>query len=140
MCFVENVDLKAVARRTVACRLAQLANLVDAAIGGRVDLNHINRVSGANLGARFAHAARLRHRFIGRPAIQGRGQNPRHGSLSNSTMAAEDVAVRGSSLFKGVLQGACDVLLPDHLGELLRTVFTRQDGIAHEPEEMIIRD
>jgi hypothetical protein len=32
------------------------------------------------------------------------------------------------------------VLLSDNLGEFLRTVFARQDGVAHEPEETIIRD
>jgi hypothetical protein len=32
------------------------------------------------------------------------------------------------------------VLLSDHLGEFLRTIFARQDGVAHEQEEMIIRD
>jgi hypothetical protein len=32
------------------------------------------------------------------------------------------------------------VLLSNHLGELLGTVFARQDGVTHEIEEMIIRD
>jgi hypothetical protein len=32
------------------------------------------------------------------------------------------------------------VLLSDNLGELLRPIFARQDGIAHEPEDTIIRD
>jgi hypothetical protein len=32
------------------------------------------------------------------------------------------------------------MLLPNHLGELLGTVFARQDGVTHEIEEMIIRD
>jgi hypothetical protein len=38
------------------------------------------------------------------------------------------------------LQGAGNVLLSDDLGELLRTVFARQDGIAHGGEATIIRD
>src|ERR1700686_556492 len=139
MRFVENVNLEAIARRAIARRLAQFANLVNAAVGGRVDLDYVDRVSGANLGAGFANAARLRHRPVGRAAIQSRRQNARHGGLSNAAMPAEDVAVRGPSLFQGILQGARDVLLSDHLGELLRTIFTRQDGVAHEPEEMIIQ-
>jgi hypothetical protein len=32
------------------------------------------------------------------------------------------------------------VLLSDHLGEFLRTIFARQDGVAHEQEDTIIRD
>jgi hypothetical protein len=55
-------------------------------------------------------------------------------------VAAENVAMGGAPLFQGVLQGAGDMLLPDHFGELLRPIFTRQDGVAHEPEETIIRD
>ena len=55
-------------------------------------------------------------------------------------MAAEDVAVRGASLLQSILQGPGDVLLSDHLGEFLRTIFARQDGVAHEQEESIIRD
>src|ERR1700719_3287189 len=46
-------------------------------------------------------------------------------------MSAEDVPVRAASLFDGVLQRAGHVLLPDDLGELLRTVFAGQDGITH---------
>jgi len=55
-------------------------------------------------------------------------------------MPAEDVAVRRAPLFERVLQGASDVLLSDHLGEFLRPVFARQDGVAHEREKTIIRD
>ena len=55
-------------------------------------------------------------------------------------MSAEDVAVSGARLFEGILQRAGDVLLSDHLGEFLRTIFARQDGVAHEQEETIIRD
>jgi hypothetical protein len=38
------------------------------------------------------------------------------------------------------LQGTGDVLLSDNVGEFLWTIFARQDGVAHEPEETIIRD
>jgi hypothetical protein len=55
-------------------------------------------------------------------------------------MAAENVSVGGSPLFEGVLERAGNVLLPDDLGELLWTVFARQDGVAHESENTIIRD
>src|ERR1700733_11362175 len=55
-------------------------------------------------------------------------------------MSAEDVAVGRASLFDCVLKGPRNVLLSDDLGELLRTVFARQDGVAHEEETSIIRD
>ena len=55
-------------------------------------------------------------------------------------MTAENVAVSGTHLLQGILQGAGDVLLSDDLGEFLRTIFARQDSVAHEPEESIIRE
>src|SRR5437667_290265 len=48
MGFVKNVNLEAVPRRPVPRRLAQFANLVDAAIRGRVNLNHVNSIPVAN--------------------------------------------------------------------------------------------
>jgi len=55
-------------------------------------------------------------------------------------MATENVTVRSSPLFESVLQGAGDVLLSNDLGELLRTVFSRQNGVTHGTEQSIIRD
>ena len=138
--FVENVNLEAVARRTITGGFAQFADFVDPAVGGGVDFDHVNRVARANLGAGFTNAARLRDGLVRRTAIQRRSQNARHGCFSDAAMSAENVAVGSASLFDGVLQGTGDVLLSDHLGEFLRTVFARQDGVAHEPEDMIIRD
>ena len=138
--FIEDVDLEAVARRTVAGPLAQLANFVDAAVGGRVNLNNINRVAGTDFRARIAYATGFRHRLIRGTAIQRHGQNPSHGGLADATMSAEDVPVSAASLGDGVLESTGDVLLSDDLGELLRTVLTRQDGVAHESEMTIIRD
>ena len=129
--FVEDVDLEAVARRTVARGLAQLADLVDAAIGGGVDLDHIHRIAGANLAAGIANAARLGHGMVLRLAIQRHRQNARDGGLADPAMSAEDVAVRDASLLDGVLQGAGDVVLPDHVGEFLWPVFARENLITH---------
>src|ERR1051326_1927582 len=73
-------------------------------------------------------------------AVQGRSQDARDRRLADAPMPAEDVAVSGAPLLKRVLQGAGDVLLSDDLRELLRTIFTGQDGITHEGEVSIIRD
>src|SRR5664280_1148748 len=131
--LVENVNLEAVAGRTIARGFAQLANLVDATVGGRVDLDHVHvhRVAGADFDARIADAARLGHRMVLRLAIQRHRQNTRDGRLANAAVAAKDVAVGDASLRDGILQRAGDVFLPDHLGELLWTVFARQNLITH---------
>src|SRR5581483_6355646 len=51
MRFIENVNLKAIARRSVPGSFPQFTNLVDATVGGGIDFDHIYGVSGANLGA-----------------------------------------------------------------------------------------
>ena len=129
--FVKDVDLVAVARRTIAGGIAQLANLVDAAIGGRVNLDHVDRVTGTNFGARFADAAGFGDRMIGRTAIQRHRQNARHRGFPNAAMPAKNVAVSHAVLLNGIFQRASDMLLPDHVGEALRTVFAGQDRVAH---------
>src|ERR1700724_769368 len=140
MSFVEDVDLETVACRTVARAFAQLANLVNAAVGGCIDLDYIDRISGADLSAGFADATRLRHGLFRGAAVQRHGQDARHGRLANAAMSAEDVSVRRPALLDGVLQSSSNVLLADDVGELLRPVFTCQDGVAHGDETMIIRD
>ena len=57
--FVEDVNLEAVARRPVTGSVAQLANFVDAAVGGGVNLDHVHGIAGANLGAGVADPAWL---------------------------------------------------------------------------------
>ncbi len=68
--FVENVNLEAIARWTVARRLAQFADLIDAAVRSSVNLDHVDGIARANLRAGLADSARLRHRLVGRAAIQ----------------------------------------------------------------------
>src|SRR5205807_10489914 len=70
MSFVKDVNFEAVPSWAVPRRLAQFANLVDAAIRGRVNLNHVNRIPGANLRTAVAYSARFRHRPTRGPAIQ----------------------------------------------------------------------
>src|SRR5437588_5490150 len=139
MGFVKDVDLEAVPRWPTACCFAQFANLVDAAIFSRVNFNHVNSIPGANFRARVAYAARFRHRLIRGPAIQSHRQNTRHRCFPNPAVPAKNVAVRRPSLLNGILERAGNVLLPDYLGEFLRTVLTRQDLIAHGGQ-LIIRE
>src|ERR1017187_4046012 len=129
--LVENVNLEPVARRTIARGFTQLANLIDATVGGRVDLDHVHRVAGADFDARIANPARLGHWMVLRTAIQRHRQDARDGRLANAAVAAEDVAVGDASLRDGILQRAGHMLLPDPLGELLWTVFARQNLITH---------
>ena len=133
--FVEDVNLVAVARRAIACGVAQFANLIDAAIGRRVDLDHIDRVAGANLGAGIADAAGFRRGRSAEPIsfrqFRRHRQDARDGRLADAAMPAENVSVRDASLGQRIYQGARDVVLPGDIGEKLGTVFAGEYQVCH---------
>ena len=64
--LVEDVDLVAVARGTIAGGVAQFADLVDAAVGGGVDLDDVDGGACADFGAGVADAAGLGGGALGR--------------------------------------------------------------------------
>src|SRR6266481_2013855 len=132
MSLIENIDFEAVARRTITRGLAQFANLVDAAVRGGVNFDHIHRTASADFAAGVALAAGLGSGRFRAAAVQGHGQDTGNGRLSNTAMAAENIAVRDALLLNGVFKSARDVVLPDHIRKSLGTVFTRKDLIAHE--------
>ena len=123
--FVDDEDFVAVARRAVADVLAQLAHFVDAAVGGRVDFDHVRRIAGRDFEAAGADAAGL----SGGPfdAIQAARQNARDGGFAGAALARKDVAVRDAAAANGVLERGPDVLLADQLGKRLRPVFPGDD-------------
>ena len=133
--FVEDVDFVAVARRAVAGGVAQLANLVDAAVGGGVDLDDVDGGAGANLGAGVADAAGLGRGALGAAdrvaAVERHGQDAGDGGFADAAMAAEDVAVGDAALGQRVQQRARDVLLPDDIAEALGTVFAGENLVSH---------
>ena len=116
-----------VARRTITRGLAQLPNLVDAAVGGRVDLNDIDGIALANLDAGIADAAG----FGGGPgcgayfgaAVESLGHDAGDGGFADAAMAREDVAVGDALLGEGVDEGAGHVVLPGDVRKALWTVF-----------------
>ena len=64
MSFVKNVNFETVAGRTVTRGLTKFADFVDAAVGGGIDFNNVDRVSGADFSARLTYAAGLGNRVI----------------------------------------------------------------------------
>src|SRR5690349_20478067 len=129
--LVENVNLEAVACRTIPCRLPQLANLIDAAVRCSVNFNHIDRTSSPHFSARFANPARFRYWPVGGAAIQSHCENAGNGRLTNPSMPAEDIAMSNPLLLDGIFQCTCDMVLANYVREALRTVFARQDLVAH---------
>ena len=133
--FVENVDLVPVARRRIACRIAQFANLVDAAIGGRVNLDHVDRVALANLHARIAYAAGLRRRPLRAPnlraAIQSLRQDARDRRLPMPRCPEKMYPCAIRFWRQGIQQRARHMVLAGHVGKTLRTILPGQNLVTH---------
>ena len=126
--FVDDEDLVAVARRLVANVLAQFAHLIDTAIAGRVDLDHVHGAARGDFLATGAFAARRGGRTL--YAVQAARHDARDGRLTRPALPGEDVPVRHPVLGDGIFQGIFDVFLVDHVGEGLGTVLSG-DYLVH---------
>ena len=125
--FVEDVDLVLVARGAVAGGVAELADFVDAAVGGGVDFDDVDGVALADFEAGLAVVAGLGRGALGGAdgvaAVEGRGEDAGDGGFADAAVAGEDVAVGDAVLRERVEQGAGDVVLADDVGEAVRAVF-----------------
>ena len=122
--LVDDVDLVARAHRREEGPLAQVAGVVDAAVRGRVDLDHVE-AAGTVRGerdARVALAARVGRRAAGL-AVERAGQDPGAGGLAAATRAGEQVRMVDPAAGQRLHQRLGHVLLTDHLGEGGRTVL-----------------
>jgi len=125
--FVDDVNLVAMlVGRRVHGALAQIARVIDAAIGCGIELDDIEvRGAGPDTLARLAGAARLAGRTAG-IAVERHRQNARRRGLSRAARARKQVAMGDASLRNGTAQGGSHVVLDDEVGELLRTILARQ--------------
>ena len=91
--LVDDVDLVATADRCEERLLPQLAGVIDAAVRGGVDLDHVDRARAVagQLDAAVALAARVGHRRL--VAVERPGQDPRRGGLAAPAGAGEEVGV-----------------------------------------------
>src|SRR5581483_82452 len=126
--FVDDEDLVAVAGGLVANVFAQLAHLVDAAVGGGVDLDDVGGVAAGDLAAAGAFAARRRSRAV--DAVQAAGEDAGDGRFAGAALAGEDVPMRDAVLRDGVLERGLDVLLVDHVAKRLGPIFAG-DYLVH---------
>src|SRR5271165_273825 len=64
-------------------------------------------------------------------AVQSHGQNAGDGGFANAAMSGKDVPVGKPVLRQGVDERARDMVLAGNVREALRTVFSRQNLVAH---------
>ena len=118
--LVEDVDLAPPADGGVGDALAQVADVVDGVVGGRVHLDHVQRGGARDRQARLAFPAGV-DRAAAR-AVQAGGEDLCHRGLARAARADEQVGVVDLVPFHGMAQRPHHGLLPDHLGECAGSV------------------
>ena len=125
--FVDDVDLESRPAGPHVDVLPQLADLVDAAVAGPVDLQHVHVVARADALADVALVAGDGRRAL--DAVQGLGQDPGGGGLAHAPGPGEQVGM--ADAVRGDRVGQClgDVLLADQLLEGLRAIAPGDDDV-----------
>ena len=129
--FVDDVDLAPPARRRVAGILAERPHLVDPAVRGAVDLEHVEGPARGHLAAGLARGAG--HGAAGpRPlAVQAHRQEAGRGRLAHAPRAGEQVRVGDALLREGVPERPDDRRLTDDRLEGERPPAPREDLVGH---------
>jgi len=123
--LVKDINLVLIARRRVAGCVSQLANLIDAAIGGCI-------ISITSTALPWRISTQESQAPQGSGVVSPRSQlqcgSSAHGHNARDSRLADALCPRRCSHGDAVLgerieQGPCDVILPGHVGKALRTVF-----------------
>src|SRR5262249_49394375 len=125
--FVNDVDLVARPAGPILHIAPNLAHLIDAAIAGPVDLEHVYILAGCDTQAAVAGIARRRGRSV--DAIERLCEDARRGSFADAARAGEQIGVRDAITFQGIDERLSDRFLTDEIAELLRPIATGEDGI-----------
>jgi len=136
--FVDDVDLVGAARRGIAGVVAQVAHLVDAVVGGAVDLDHVDEPSLGYLAAIVAGVARLA--VLRREAVEPLGQQPSDRRLADAADTGEAIRVRHAALLQRIAECSHDGGLPYYLVESLRPPGTRKDLVGSIDHKKIRQD
>jgi hypothetical protein len=109
--LVNDVHAIAAFAGSVGDFVAQVANVVDAAVGGRVDLNQVERPTVQRRATQRAGVARVA--VFSMLAVDGAVQDAGDRRLARAAGTREEVGVCRPLEFDGVAQRAGDVLLAD---------------------------
>ena len=118
--LVDDVDLLAPLHRSGRGLLAQFAGVLNSAVRGCVDLDHVQVGALTDRNALRAHPTGLGRGPV--LAIDHLGQDPRGGGLARAARAAEQERVVKSTFADGARERPNDVLLPQHVGRSLRPI------------------
>ena len=129
--LVDDVDLAPPPGWRVAGILAERPHLVDPAIRGAVDLDHVERTPGRHLAARLARGAGHRAGGPRALAVQTHREEPGRGRLAHAPGPGKQVRVGNALLGEGVPKRPDDRRLPDDRVERERPPAPREHLVAH---------
>ena len=89
--FVDDVDLEACPCRTIDGIFAKLADVIDAGVGGTVDLDDVDIVALIDGYATVTFEAGIDGRAVGFEAVEAFGENAGHGGLADAACAAQQI-------------------------------------------------
>ena len=122
MDFVDDINFEAPFAGAKAHLVAQLADIVHAVVGGRVDLDQVNHTSFGDCPAGCATVAGAL--AFWRAAVEGLGQDAGRAGLAGAAWPGEQIGVGNPIVPQRVLQRAGHVFLADDFVECLAAPFT----------------
>ena len=127
--FIDDVHLDLQHRRQILHPLAQVSDLVDAAVGGGIDLDQVDRRAASDLDAVRADTARLRALQV--QTVDRLCQDPGGRRLPGAAHAGEEIGMRHPALPHRVLERLGNRILPDQLAKFLGAVLEVKGLVGH---------
>ena len=124
--FIHHIHLPARLHRREPGAFDQVADVVDAGVGGRVDFDHVQGGARRDRGAELAGAAGFRGGSFTAQAIERAGQDARAGGLAGAARTTEQISGRNAAGAQGMTEGGGDRFLPHQLIQALGPVFVMQ--------------
>ena len=109
--------------------VAQVADVIDTAVGSTVDFQHIQAAPLGNFLAHVLIRVEIHLRAAG--AVERLGKDARGGGLARAARPHKEVGVRKAFLFNGVAQRAHNMIMAQHILERAGTVFSGKNLVAH---------
>ena len=131
--LVDHVDLPAGLHRCKAGAFDQLSDVVDAGVGGGVNLDHIEGVARGDACTELTAAAGLGRGAAAADAVERAGQDPGARGFASAAGPAQQVSRSNPAAGQGVAERGCNRFLADQLVETLRPVLVMQGlvGLSH---------